>query len=52
MDLGDKKFGHEVENLTLDEALRLMAAEKLYWTAKGYGLNGTGHGLRGNDILA
>jgi hypothetical protein len=48
MDLGLKKAGEEVLSLTLDEAMRLMAAEKLTWTAKDQGPFGTGHGLSGH----
>ena len=48
MDLGDKLSGWEVESLTLDEAMQLMAAEKLLWTAKWFGPYGNGHGLPGH----
>lgn len=48
VDVGDKVTGEEVTSLTLDEAMQLMAAEKLIWTAKSHGLDGTGHGLPGH----
>jgi hypothetical protein len=48
MDLGEKKTGDEVLSLTLDEGMRLMVADMLVWTAKGFGINGTGHGLPGH----
>jgi hypothetical protein len=48
MEVGDKATGDEVTSLTLDEAMQLMAAGKLEWTAKGHGLDGTGHGLPGH----
>jgi hypothetical protein len=48
MDVGDKLTGWEVESLTLDEAMQLMAADKLVWTARWYGPYGNGHGLAGH----
>jgi len=48
MDLGDKLTGHEVESLTLAEGLQLMAAQKMYWTARIFGPFGNGHGLAGH----
>ena len=48
MDVGDKLTGWEVESLTLDEALQLMTAEKLLWTARWFGPSGNGHGLPGH----
>lgn len=48
VDLGDKLAGYEVVDLTLEEAMQLMAADKLIWTARGQGPYGTGHGLAGH----
>lgn len=48
LDVVGKVEGEEVVSLTLNEAMRLLVAEKLYWTAKGHGLYGTGHGLPGH----
>jgi hypothetical protein len=48
MDVGDKQEGEEVLSLSLDEAMQLMAAGKLVWTAKDKGPYGNGHGLPGH----
>jgi len=51
MDVGDKWEGEEVLSLTLDEAMRLMAAGKLVWTAKELGPYRNGHGLPGHIAI-
>jgi hypothetical protein len=48
IDVGDKLAGEEVLSLSLEEALELMAEEKLIWTAKDRGPYGNGHGLPGH----
>ena len=48
MDVGDKREGEEVLSLSLDEALQLMAADKLVWTARDHGPYRNGHGLPGH----
>lgn len=48
LEVGDKLAGEEVLSLSLEEALELMAAEKLIWTAKDHGPYGNGHGLPGH----
>ncbi|MCQ3980792.1 MAG: hypothetical protein DPW09_45915 [Anaerolineae bacterium] len=48
IDVGDKLAGEEVLSLNLAEALELMTAEKLIWTAKDHGPYGNGHGLPGH----
>ena len=48
MDVGDKREGEEVLSLSLDEAVQLMAAGKLVWTAKDHGPYRNGHGLPGH----
>lgn len=48
MDVGDKVAGQEVPSLTYDEAMQLMAAGKLVWTAKDQGPYRNGHGLPGH----
>jgi hypothetical protein len=48
VDVGDKLMGWEVESLTLDEAMHLMAVDKLVWTARWFGPYGNGHGLPGH----
>jgi hypothetical protein len=48
IDVADKLAGQEVDRLSLAEAMQLIAADKLYWTAKGHGPYGTGHGLPGH----
>jgi hypothetical protein len=48
VDIGDKVAGQEVPSLTFDEAMRLMAANHLVWTAKDQGPYGNGHGLPGH----
>ncbi|MBE7556298.1 MAG: hypothetical protein HS126_35045 [Anaerolineales bacterium] len=48
IDVGDKLAGEEVLSLSLEEALELMAEEKLIWTAKERGPYGNGHGLPGH----
>lgn len=48
MDLGDKLAGQEVTSLTFLEGMKLMAADKLYWTARDKGPYGNGHGLPGH----
>ncbi len=48
MDVGDKREGEEVLSLSLDEAMQLMAAGELVWTAKDHGPYRNGHGLPGH----
>ena len=48
LDVGNQEIGDEVTSLTFEEGLHLMAAGNLIWTAKGRGLDGTGHGLPGH----
>ena len=48
MDVGDKREGEEVLSLSFDEAMQLMAADKLVWTAKDQGPYRNGHGLPGH----
>ena len=48
INVGERAAGEEVTSLTLDEAMQLLAADNLVWTAKGHGLDGTGHGLPGH----
>jgi hypothetical protein len=48
MDVGNKIEGQEVLSLTLNEAMQLMAAGELVWTAKDTGPYGNGHGLPGH----
>jgi hypothetical protein len=48
MDVGDKVAGQEVLSLTLAEAMELMAADRLIWTAREQGPYGNGHGLPGH----
>lgn len=48
MDIGDKREGEEVLSLSFDEAMQLLAAGKLVWTAKDKGPYGNGHGLPGH----
>jgi hypothetical protein len=48
MDVGDKVAGQEVLSLTLAEAMQLMAADRLIWTAREQGPYGNGHGLPGH----
>jgi hypothetical protein len=48
MEVGDKREGEEVLSLSLDEALQLMAADKLVWTARDHGPYRNGHGLPGH----
>ena len=40
MNVGDKHEGEEVSSLSLDEAMQLMAADKLVWTARDRDLPG------------
>lgn len=47
-DAGDKLAGEEVLSLSLEEALELMAEEKLIWTAQNRGPYGNGRGLPGH----
>ncbi len=48
LDVGDKVKGQEVLSLTLAEAMQLMAADRLIWTAREQGPYGNGHGLPGH----
>jgi hypothetical protein len=46
--VGDKLKDQEVLSLSLAEAMQLMAADKLIWTARDQGPYGNGHGLPGH----
>jgi hypothetical protein len=48
INVGDKIQGQETPSLTMNEALQLMAAGLLTWTAKDHGPYGNGHGLPGH----
>jgi hypothetical protein len=48
MGVGDKQEGEEVLSLSLDEAVQMMAADKLVWTARDHGPYRNGHGLPGH----
>jgi hypothetical protein len=48
LDVGDKVKGQEVLSLSLAEAMQLMAADRLIWTAREQGPYGNGHGLPGH----
>ena len=48
MDVGDKRVGEEVFSLSFDEAMQLMAADILVWTARDQGPYRNGHGLPGH----
>ena len=51
MDVGGKREGEEVLSLSLDEAMQLMSAGKLAWTAKDKGPYRNGHGLPGHIAI-
>ena len=51
MEVGDKREGEEVLSLNLDEAMQLMSAGKLVWTAKDKGPYRNGHGLPGHIAM-
>jgi hypothetical protein len=48
VDIGDKVEDQEVLSLTLTEAMHLMAADRLVWTAREQGPFGNGQGLPGH----
>jgi hypothetical protein len=48
MAVGDKLKDQETLSLSLAEAMQLMAADKLIWTARDQGPYGNGHGLAGH----
>jgi hypothetical protein len=48
MGVGDKQEGEEVLSLSLDEAVQMMAADKLVWTARDHGPYRNAHGLPGH----
>ena len=51
MDLGAMKAGEEVQSLTFEEGLRLMAADMLVWTARDQGPYGNGLGIPGHIAI-
>lgn len=48
VDLDVAFAGQEVLSLDLDEAIQLMAIDRLTWTAREQGPNGNGHGIAGH----